>query len=1111
MNLLKRLVSLNLVILLVLTIILPSSTTVSEAINNSITINGITYDAEVEQAGDGWVYHGDGRLDLKNYSGGAISATGTLFLYIQGTAVVNANTGSPAISSEKFLSIQCARNSSLTVNGGKGADTIYSAEHVVFQPGEGSIRVHGIESASAVSSDSMITICSYNFIAWSDSGAALKCKSFEFNIGNSAERLDIYVGDNKDNESMGTYISQSYVRAALRNFEVTLYGNGGKTSSGLDCITKTTSSSNLSLYDYQNTFTKENSTQVSWGESSSDSGVLHSLDEVYHFPEGTTQAALYALWSNDTIKSVNLIDYGDGSRPKLWNKVIPCKTNETIILPKATKVGAKFNGWLDKDGITLYPAGTELTISDNMSLTAQYSPLKLIIDGKEYDASVSHYNDSSGWEYYVRNDMPKAQFNIRYNYSGKPIFVPIDARINLISISNISGNDGIPAIKVDGSLDLDFYNGSIYKAGDYTILGGTGAPAIEADGAIDIYVSSDSDNNALIIGGEKEPAIRSGGKIIIASPMFYVGINNENLNMVGKYSGESFVKISGGDFHITASGNTTIPNVPERENYVFLGWISKAYGSYLNYGWYMPGEQINFSKETRLDPFYLNKNKNTKAIVFNGNGGTTGDNSNNIVCLASSGDLQIFKPDKSFEYKNHIQTGWNTTAKGDGISYSSIDTSMFSDSLITKIFAQWKATVPSENGGGSSSGDGGGSGASGGSSGGSGGSSTIISPENLTNSTISKIKISAEISSGNASALITKPIVDSLLNNVNKKTERIEIFIDSIGTSKNLEIGIGQAELDKIAASTSNLALTSPLVSISLDRKAIETISSGGKGEKVVIKASIVGDFKGKPVYDFTVVNGDKKISDFNGGQAVITIPYSLQSGENPNAIVVYYLASDGNIQTVRGFYDIKSKTVKFITKHFSKFTIGYNPIIFKDVDVNAWYKDAVDFISARGIANGVGGSNYKPDENLTRGQFLVMLMKAYQIDSDSKNEFKETKQFDDAGATYYTDYLLTAKGLGIVKGKGNNLFAPDEDVTRQEMFTMLYNALKVTKELPTTDTGNQLKNFSDAEQADSWSKEALISLVKAGIITGDNSTLKPKATTSRAEMAQVLFNLLSK
>lgn|GEM_PF-4653637 len=117
-----------------------------------------------------------------------------------------------------------------------------------------------------------------------------------------------------------------------------------------------------------------------------------------------------------------------------------------------------------------------------------------------------------------------------------------------------------------------------------------------------------------------------------------------------------------------------------------------------------------------------------------------------------------------------------------------------------------------------------------------------------------------------------------------------------------------------------------------------------------------------------------------------------------------------------------------------------------------------------------------------------------------------------DAGNTWYTGYLAAAKRLGISAGVGNNMFVPEQAITRQEMFTLLYNALKVIEQLPEEKTGKTLSYFTDADEIAPWAEEAIKYLVEAGIINGDGgSRLLSKDTATRAQMAQMLFNLLTK
>ena len=79
-------------------------------------------------------------------------------------------------------------------------------------------------------------------------------------------------------------------------------------------------------------------------------------------------------------------------------------------------------------------------------------------------------------------------------------------------------------------------------------------------------------------------------------------------------------------------------------------------------------------------------------------------------------------------------------------------------------------------------------------------------------------------------------------------------------------------------------------------------------------------------------------------------------------------------------------------------------------------------------------------------------------------------------------------------------------------MFTLLYNALKVIGQLPEgSSSGKTLADFSDADAIAPWAKEAMMLLVKYGIVGGSNGKPTPQGPTTRAEMSQVLYNLLGR
>ncbi|MCG9967463.1 cadherin-like beta sandwich domain-containing protein [Pelotomaculum terephthalicicum JT] len=285
----------------------------------------------------------------------------------------------------------------------------------------------------------------------------------------------------------------------------------------------------------------------------------------------------------------------------------------------------------------------------------------------------------------------------------------------------------------------------------------------------------------------------------------------------------------------------------------------------------------------------------------------------------------------------------------------------------------------------------------------------------------------------------------------------------------------------------------------------IKNVDKSALSEEV---RNAIGD---KPVIQLGLtVDGEQKTWNNPSAPVTVSIPYTPTAAElaNPESIVVWYIDGSGNVVSVpNGRYNPATGTVTFTTTHFSYYAVSFKQVSFKDVVKDAWYAKAVSFIAAREITTGTGDGNFSPEAKLTRGQFIVMLMKAYGIAPDANPK----DNFADAGSTWYTGYLAAAKRLGISAGVGSNMFAPEKEITRQEMFTLLYNALKAIGRLPQGSSGSTLSSFSDVGDIAPWAKDAMKLLVDAGTIGGSGNRLSPKDTTTRAQMAQVLYSLLTK
>ncbi len=180
-------------------------------------------------------------------------------------------------------------------------------------------------------------------------------------------------------------------------------------------------------------------------------------------------------------------------------------------------------------------------------------------------------------------------------------------------------------------------------------------------------------------------------------------------------------------------------------------------------------------------------------------------------------------------------------------------------------------------------------------------------------------------------------------------------------------------------------------------------------------------------------------------------------------------------------------------------------PIIepgFTDLDNFSWAKEAVADLSRRGVVKGVSAGRFGPGLNIKRGDFMLMLVRAYDITASSDDSFKDVP-----AGSYYYDAIAAARAMGIAKGEGS-LFKPESPITRQEALALLHRTLTLNgQELPAG--GSALDGFIDAALVADWARDATGSLVAAGVIQGSNNAVNPLGLLTRAEMAVILKRAL--
>lgn len=173
----------------------------------------------------------------------------------------------------------------------------------------------------------------------------------------------------------------------------------------------------------------------------------------------------------------------------------------------------------------------------------------------------------------------------------------------------------------------------------------------------------------------------------------------------------------------------------------------------------------------------------------------------------------------------------------------------------------------------------------------------------------------------------------------------------------------------------------------------------------------------------------------------------------------------------------------------------------FLDVAPNSWYKDAVSYVTEKKLFNGVSETEFAPESNMTRAMLVTVL---YRLENPQEKEFRNV--FNDVEKDqWYTDAVNWAAANGIVNGMNETTFAPDKNITREQMAAIMHRYAEF-KKYDVSKVSN-LSKFDDEAHISDWAKDALSWANGAGIITGTSeTTVDPLANATRAQVATILM-----
>lgn len=176
---------------------------------------------------------------------------------------------------------------------------------------------------------------------------------------------------------------------------------------------------------------------------------------------------------------------------------------------------------------------------------------------------------------------------------------------------------------------------------------------------------------------------------------------------------------------------------------------------------------------------------------------------------------------------------------------------------------------------------------------------------------------------------------------------------------------------------------------------------------------------------------------------------------------------------------------------------------IFSDIS-DHWAKEYIKKAVETGLFSGINDTEFGPDQKMTRGMFVTVLGR---IEGVNEKAYRGNKFSDVKNENYFSSYVLWADEKGIVSGMEDGTFAPEADVTREQMAFMLAKYAEI-KGIQLKDSG--VADFSDGGKVNNWSKTSVNTLAKAGIISGrENGSFAPQETASRADVAVMLVRFM--
>ena len=177
----------------------------------------------------------------------------------------------------------------------------------------------------------------------------------------------------------------------------------------------------------------------------------------------------------------------------------------------------------------------------------------------------------------------------------------------------------------------------------------------------------------------------------------------------------------------------------------------------------------------------------------------------------------------------------------------------------------------------------------------------------------------------------------------------------------------------------------------------------------------------------------------------------------------------------------------------------------FGDVAQERWSYPYVKTLADRGVVQGMTDAAFAPEGQLTRGQLVTLLGRMAEVNTA---RYSRCAFADVAADACYAPYIEWARQTGVVQGVGENRFAPDAPATREQLAVITANYARAQG--AALAAVSPAAAFADGAAVSAWARDAVTQLQRAGVLSGyPDGTFRPQQTVTREEACKILCEAL--